>query len=151
MVSLEARYHGLIDVPINRFLRPEFFLWKVSTEYGTIPEGSDPEKGVISKLVNSLVPAEMTDNDACAVYFYGEGSKRRLIAHTETCLLREVNPDTLDSMPDKIDMSSVVNILRYARKLNKAERSAKQVLVPSVGLDFLWATDFIEHTTYLRY
>ena len=73
----------------------------------------------------------MTDNDACAVYFYGEGSKRRLIAHTETCLLREVNPDTLDSMPDKIDMSSVVNILRYARKWNKAERSAKQVQPPT--------------------
>ena len=93
----------------------------------------------------------MTDNDACAVYFYGEGSKRRLIAHTETCLLREVNPDTLDSMPDKIDMSSVVNILRYARKLNRPKGLQNKYKVPSVGLNFLRVTDFIEHTTYLRY
>lgn len=74
-------------------------MFQVSTEYGTTPGASDPDKGYLSKLVSSLVPAEMTDNDACAVHMYGgvAGSKKRLLAHTETCLLREVDPDTLET------------------------------------------------------
>ena len=49
------------------------------------------------KLVSSLVPAEMTDNDACAVHVYGSGKNRKLLAHTETCLLRVVDMDTLET------------------------------------------------------
>ena len=48
---------------------------------------------------------EMTDNCAANVYKLG-GS---LVASTETCLLRRIDGDTLDTQ-EKIDMSGLVNI-----------------------------------------
>ena len=47
----------------------------------------------------------MTDNCAANVYKLG-GS---LVASTETCLLRRIDGDTLDTQ-EKIDMSGLVNI-----------------------------------------
>ena len=97
----------------KRFLKSDSYLKSrevgklVSTEYSTTPGGSDPEKGYISKLVSSIVPGEMTDNDAMSVYMYGDGDGgRRLVAASETCLLRYVDVDTLET-GDKIDMSSI--------------------------------------------
>ena len=48
---------------------------------------------------------EMTDNCACNVYKLG-GS---LVASTETCLLRRIDAETLDTN-EKIDLSGMVNI-----------------------------------------
>jgi hypothetical protein len=48
----------------------------------------------------------MTDNCACTVYELG-GS---LVTATETCLLRRIDAETLDTYPDKIDLSGLVNI-----------------------------------------
>ena len=47
----------------------------------------------------------MTDNCACNVYELGGG----LVTSTETCLLRRLDPETLESSC-KIDLSSMVNI-----------------------------------------
>merc|ERR1712156_1343743 len=55
----------------------------IITEYATAG-ASESNKGLISKLVQSIIPGEMTDNCACNVYKLG-GS---LVASTETCLLR---------------------------------------------------------------
>ena len=48
---------------------------------------------------------EMTDNCACNVYKLGGA----LVASTETCLLRRIDPDTLET-GEKIDISGLVNI-----------------------------------------
>ncbi len=43
----------------------------ITTEYGT-PGAPDPETGgIVSRIVASLVPGEMTDNCACSVYQFG--------------------------------------------------------------------------------
>lgn len=76
----------------------------IITEYGTAGS-TDPDKGMMSKLIGSLIPGDMTDNCACMVLKLGGG----LVATTETCLLRRLDPDTLESN-EKIDLSSLVNI-----------------------------------------
>ena len=76
----------------------------IVTEYGTAG-ASDPQKGMVSKFISSLVPGEMTDNCACNVILIGGG----LVCTTETCLMRRLDPDTLESS-SLIDLSSLVNI-----------------------------------------
>ena len=64
--------------------------------------------------MDSIVPGEMTDNCACSFYKIGDLT----FASTETCLLRVVNPQTLET-GEKIDLSSLVNIsgARYQARL----------------------------------
>ena len=113
----------------KKFLRSEAYEKAKShgkviiTEYGTAGT-SDPDKGMISKLMSSLIPGkikkvqmyylsltivqylgEMTDNCACNVIEIGGG----LACTTETCLMRRLDPDTLES-PELIDLSGLVNI-----------------------------------------
>jgi len=76
----------------------------IVTEYATAG-ASESGKGIMSKLVQSIIPGEMTDNCAANVYKLG-GS---LVASTETCLLRRIDSDTLATQ-EKIDMSGLVNI-----------------------------------------
>lgn len=76
----------------------------IITEYGT-PSASDPDKNVMSRLVSSIIPGEMTDNCACSIYKLGG----LYVAATETSLLRIIDPLNLTT-GDKIDMSSLVNI-----------------------------------------
>ena len=56
-------------------------------------------------VISLHTSGEMTDNCAANVYKLG-GS---LVASTETCLLRRIDGDTLDTQ-EKIDMSGLVNI-----------------------------------------
>ena len=53
----------------------------------------------------NILTGEMTENCACNVYQLGGG----LVVSTETCLLRRLDPETLES-PSKIDLSGMVNI-----------------------------------------
>eukprot|EP00095_Tigriopus_kingsejongensis_P007905 snap_masked-scaffold132_size323655-processed-gene-2.5 protein:Tk07905 transcript:snap_masked-scaffold132_size323655-processed-gene-2.5-mRNA-1 annotation:"-carotene 9 -oxygenase" len=76
----------------------------IITEYGT-PSATDPDKNLMSRLVSSIIPGEMTDNCACSIYQLGG----LCVTATETCLLRVVDPQSL-STGDKIDLSSMVNI-----------------------------------------
>jgi beta,beta-carotene 9',10'-dioxygenase len=95
----------------KRFLKSEAFAKAqahgrlIITEYGTAGS-ADPDKGLMSKLVSSLVPGEMTDNCACNVFKLGGLG---LVASTETCLLRRIDGDTLETL-EKIDLSPLVNI-----------------------------------------
>ena len=57
----------------------------------------------------------MTDNCACNVYKLGGC----LVTSTETCLLRRIDGDTLETQ-EKIDLSGVVNI-SSARALTDPE------------------------------
>jgi hypothetical protein len=59
--------------------------------------------------MSSIVPGEMTDNGACNVYAFPTNPPI-YVAATETCLLRQIDPATLETLPNKIDLSSVVNI-----------------------------------------
>ena len=76
----------------------------IITEYGT-PGSSDPDKNLVSRLVSSIVPGEMTDNCACNFYTLGGLT----VASTETALLRVVDPVTLET-GEKLDFTPLVNV-----------------------------------------
>jgi hypothetical protein len=59
--------------------------------------------------MSSIVPGEMTDNGACNVYAFPTRPPT-YVAASETCLLRPIDPVSLETGPKKIDLSSVVNI-----------------------------------------
>ena len=59
--------------------------------------------------MSSIVPGEMTDNGACNVFAF-PSHPPTYVAATETCLLRPIDPATLETAPKKIDLSSVVNV-----------------------------------------
>ena len=94
----------------KRFLQSDAFVKGdkygkyVYTEYGTAGQG-DPDAGLVSRMLSSIIPGEMTDN--CSTSLYRMDGK--LVAATETCLLRIVQPETLETGA-KIDLSKLVNI-----------------------------------------
>jgi hypothetical protein len=59
--------------------------------------------------MSSIVPGEMTDNGACNVFAF-PCQPPVFVAATETCLLRPILPATLETLPNKIDLSSLVNV-----------------------------------------
>ena len=59
--------------------------------------------------MSSIVPGEMTDNGACNVFAF-PSHPPVYVAATETCLLRPIDPKTLETLPKTIDLSAIVNI-----------------------------------------
>ncbi|GAB6018635.1 hypothetical protein CHUAL_000316 [Chamberlinius hualienensis] len=76
----------------------------VATEFGSYSH-PDPQKGFISRMVNSIVPGDMTDNCNLNIYPCQGG----FVVATETCFTRVIDPHTLETK-DKIDLNKLASI-----------------------------------------
>lgn len=74
------------------------------TEFGT-RAFADPSKNMLSRMVNSLVPGDLTDNCNLNVY----QCNGHTLAATETCFSRVIDPITLETK-DKVDINKAAGI-----------------------------------------
>lgn len=64
----------------------------VFTEFGTRAY-PDPSKGLLSRMINKIVPSDLTDNDISNIYKIQD----ELYVATESCNVWQVDPESLEA------------------------------------------------------
>jgi len=70
----------------------------VFTEFGT-PAFTDTTKSVFSRMINKVVPSDLTDNDLSNIYKIND----EVFVTTESCNIWRIDPNSLDSL-DKVNL-----------------------------------------------
>uniref|UniRef100_T1IVV6 Uncharacterized protein n=1 Tax=Strigamia maritima TaxID=126957 RepID=T1IVV6_STRMM len=102
----------------------------VFTEFGT-KSYEDSSKNIMSRAIHKIMPSDMTDN-AQGNLFVMNG---RLYAATETCFIRQIDPDTLETK-EKFDLWKTVGVnfcsSHYVKDRDGTLYNAGAVLIPTV-------------------
>ena len=85
---------------MNRFLQSDAYKKccsqkrPVFTEFGT-QAYSDQSKSIISRMLNKIVPSDLTDNDISNIYKINDDE---IYMTTESCNIWQIDPNNLDSL-----------------------------------------------------